>query len=52
MKWNQEAEDAVKKVPFFVRKKVIGRIEKEAAIEGKTIITMVEVNSTRARFVQ
>ncbi|MBA4366210.1 MAG: sulfite reductase [Desulfobacterium sp.] len=51
MKWNQEAEDAVKKVPFFVRKKVIGRIEKEAAIEGKSIITMVEVNSTRARFV-
>lgn len=51
MKWNPDAEDAVKKVPFFVRKKVISRIEKEAAIEGKTIITMVEVNRTRARFV-
>jgi anaerobic sulfite reductase subunit C len=51
MKWNQDAEDAVKKVPFFVRKKVISRIEKEAAIEGKTIITMVEVNATRARFI-
>jgi len=51
MKWNQEAEAAVKKVPFFVRKKVIGRIEKEAAIEGKTTITMTEVEATRARFV-
>ncbi|MFH2067269.1 MAG: 4Fe-4S dicluster domain-containing protein [Pseudomonadota bacterium] len=51
MKWSPEAEAAVKKVPFFVRKKVIGRIEKEAAIEGKTVITMTEVEKTRARFV-
>ncbi len=35
MKWTFEAEAAVKKVPFFVRKKVRSRIEKEAAKAGK-----------------
>ncbi len=31
MKWTPEAEKAVKKVPFFVRKRVRARVEKEAA---------------------
>jgi dissimilatory sulfite reductase (desulfoviridin) alpha/beta subunit len=51
MKWTAEAENAVKKVPFFVRKRVKARVEKEAAEEGKACITITEVNATHARFV-
>lgn len=50
MKWNDEAEAALKKVPFFVRKKVRARVEKEAAEEYKTCITLVEVKATQNRF--
>ncbi len=50
MKWTAEAENAIKKVPFFVRKKVRGRVEKEALAEGKSKVTLVEVNATRQRF--
>ncbi|MCK5784794.1 MAG: 4Fe-4S binding protein [Desulfobacterales bacterium] len=50
MKWSSEAEAAIKKVPFFVRKKVRARVEKEATAEGKATVTMSEVNTTRKRF--
>jgi len=36
MKWTPEAEVTIKKVPFFVRKKVRLRVEKEAAEAGKS----------------
>lgn len=51
MKWTPEAEDAVKNIPFFVRKKVRSRVEKEAAAEGRAVITLAEVNATRMRFI-
>ena len=50
MKWTDEAEQAVKKVPFFVRKKVKTRVEEEARERGLDTITLREVNRTRARF--
>ncbi len=50
MKWTAEAEDAVKKIPFFVRKRVRNRVEKEAEAEGKSLITLAEVKATQARF--
>ncbi|MBW1894334.1 MAG: 4Fe-4S dicluster domain-containing protein [Deltaproteobacteria bacterium] len=50
MKWSGEAENAIRKVPFFVRKKVRARVEKEAAAEGRKGVTTTEVNATRARF--
>jgi anaerobic sulfite reductase subunit C len=50
MKWTAEAEDAIKKVPFFVRKRVKSRVEKEAEAEGKPLITLAEVQATQARF--
>ena len=51
MEWTTEAEEAVKKVPFFVRKKVRARVEKEAQAENKKQITLKEVELTRKRFV-
>ncbi len=50
MKWTAEAEEAIGKVPFFVRKKVRARVEKEAAENGRTLVSIAEVNATRQRF--
>jgi anaerobic sulfite reductase subunit C len=50
MKWTIEAEKAIKKVPFFVRKKVSARIEKEAKETGKNRITLAEVRTAKAKY--
>jgi len=50
MKWTPEAEKAIKKVPFFVRKRVRTRVENEAAAEGKPIVTLAEVKATQRRY--
>ncbi|MBW1867001.1 MAG: 4Fe-4S binding protein [Deltaproteobacteria bacterium] len=50
MQWTAEAEAAIKKVPFFVRKKVRARVEKAAADAGRTTVTMAEVKAVRARY--
>ncbi len=50
MKWTPEAEKAVKKVPFFVRKRVRARVEKEAAAEGKPVVTLTAVKATQRRY--
>jgi dissimilatory sulfite reductase (desulfoviridin) alpha/beta subunit len=50
MKWTAEADDTIKKVPFFVRKKVRARVEKEAWEAGKTVITLADVKATQARY--
>jgi anaerobic sulfite reductase subunit C len=51
MKWTLEAEEAVKKVPFFVRKKVRSRIENEATKAGKKGVSLYDVKLTQARFI-
>jgi hypothetical protein len=40
MKWMPEAEEAIKKVPFFVRKRVKARVEKEAMEAGKQAVSL------------
>jgi len=50
MKWTEEADKAMKKVPFFVRKRVRTRVEEEAKEAGVSEISLREVNRTRARF--
>jgi anaerobic sulfite reductase subunit C len=50
MKWTREAEAAIKKVPFFVRKKVRTRVEKEAHENGKPVVTIAEVKATQKRY--
>lgn len=52
MKWTDQAEAAVKKVPFFVRKKVRARVEKEVANAGKTRVTLSDVKATQARYLK
>ena len=50
MKWTAEAEELLKKVPFFVRKKVRARVEKEARDAGKPVVSPAEVKATQKRF--
>lgn len=52
MKWTSEAENAVKKVPFFVRKKVRLRIEKETRRRGKEIVSLADVKTARENFIR
>ena len=35
MEWTQDADESIQKVPFFVRKRVRARVEKEAKEAGK-----------------
>jgi dissimilatory sulfite reductase (desulfoviridin) alpha/beta subunit len=50
MKWMPEAEEAIKKVPFFVRKRVKTRVEKEATEAGKQAVSLADVKATQARY--
>jgi anaerobic sulfite reductase subunit C len=50
MEWTSEAEAAVKKVPFFVRKKVRQRVENEARAAGKHAVILADVKATRKRY--
>ncbi|MCD6586716.1 MAG: 4Fe-4S binding protein [Desulfobacteraceae bacterium] len=50
MKWEKDAQKAIQKVPFFVRKKVKARVEKEAGNAGKIIVSLADVKATQNRF--
>ena len=52
MDWTTEAEDAVKKVPFFVRKRVKARVENDARKAGKKAVTLADVKATQARYLK
>ena len=50
MEWTKEADECIQKVPFFVRKRVRARVEKEARSTGKKIISLADVKMTQARY--
>jgi dissimilatory sulfite reductase (desulfoviridin) alpha/beta subunit len=50
MQWNTDAEKAIKKVPFFVRKKVRARVEEEACKSGKAQVSLADVNTVQKRY--
>ncbi len=50
MKWEKDAEQAIRIVPFFVRKKVKARVEKEAGDAGKASVSLADVKATQKRF--
>ena len=50
MQWTPEAEAALKRVPFFVRKRVRARVEKEAQDAGKDRVALADVKATQARY--
>jgi len=50
MEWKKEAEEAVARVPFFVRKRVKKRVEEEAARSGAREVTLQHVRTCQERF--
>ncbi len=50
MEWTPEAEEAIRKVPVFVRKRVRARVEKETRASGKSIVSLINVRTTQTRF--
>ncbi len=50
MKWSHDAEKAIKKVPFFVRKKVKKKVESYTAEKGKTSVDLSDVDELKAKF--
>ncbi len=50
MIWTEEAETAIGRVPFFVRGKVRGYVEKEAARTSAGCVGIEHVNACRKRF--
>lgn len=50
MQWSAEAETAIAKVPFFVRKRVRTRVEAEAAAAGLSVVSLAAVKQTQARY--
>jgi anaerobic sulfite reductase subunit C len=52
MKWTKEAEEAVSRVPFFVRKKVKKKVEEEAEKAGSSLVTLDHVQNAQKRFLK
>jgi dissimilatory sulfite reductase (desulfoviridin) alpha/beta subunit len=50
MEWTPEAEAALKRVPFFVRKRVRARVEKEARDAGRRRVDLADVKATQSRY--
>jgi len=50
MKWTEEAEKAIEKAPFFVRKKVRARVENEAMAAGRKVVTILDVKIAQKRY--
>ena len=52
MKWTSEAQEAVKKVPFFVRKKVKAKVETLARQNGHEVVEIRDVKQAKEGFVK
>ncbi|MBM3299962.1 MAG: 4Fe-4S binding protein, partial [Deltaproteobacteria bacterium] len=52
MKWTREAEEAVSKVPFFVRRRVKKRVEEEAERRSAYEVTLDHVRTCQRRFLK
>ncbi len=50
MKWSPDAEKAIKKVPFFVRKKVKKKVEEFVHEKGKHSVDLSDVNELKKKF--
>ncbi len=51
MKWAKDAEEAVSRVPFFVRRRVRKRVEEEAERQHAREVTLEHVQACRQKFI-
>jgi dissimilatory sulfite reductase (desulfoviridin) alpha/beta subunit len=52
MKWADEAEKAMGRVPFFVRKRVRKRVEEEAARQGAPVVLLRHVHDCQKSYLE
>ena len=52
MKWESDAEKAVRRAPFFVRKRIRARVEETARQTGADRVAMAHVNAARDNYVR
>jgi dissimilatory sulfite reductase (desulfoviridin) alpha/beta subunit len=52
MQWEKDAEKAMSRVPFFVRKRVKKKVEATACDSGAATVTMAHVDACRQRFMK
>ncbi|MFH2091414.1 MAG: 4Fe-4S dicluster domain-containing protein [Pseudomonadota bacterium] len=50
MKWSDDADQALQKVPFFVRKKVKSKVEAFVEQKGKHCVDLSDVNELKKKF--
>ncbi len=50
MKWSRDADKAIKKVPFFIRKKVKKKVEEFVEQKEKTSVELSDVNELKKKF--
>ncbi len=51
MNWDKEAEERLKRVPFFIRKRVKREVEKEAAARGDRVVMPIHLEICRKRYI-
>ena len=52
MKWSKEAQEALSRIPFFVRKRVRKRVEEEAVRCGAPEVSLEHVHTCQRRFLK
>lgn len=52
MRWSTKAEAAIRKVPFFVRKRVRTRVEEEARRRGNDSVSIQDVDAVRQQYLK
>ena len=50
MEWDEEASSRLEKIPIFVRRMARSKIEKRASEQGKSIVTLEDVEDAKASF--
>lgn len=50
MKWSPEAEAAIDKVPFFIRKKVKKKVAAHVKNQGRSMVTLSDVTALKRQF--
>lgn len=50
MKWSDQADAAIKNVPFFIRKKVIRKVEDYVGQKGRTRVEISDVEELKKKF--
>jgi hypothetical protein len=49
MTWDSEAEETLRRVPFFVRKRVQKKVEEEVAAAGRKRVTQADLEESKKR---